>query len=54
MRSFTFTYLEVSMFGSFERRLTVQAKTDKSAWRKLSQIQGNRDFQQIQLVEVRA
>lgn len=49
MKTFTFTYLEVSMFGSFPREKEIKAKTEASALKKLSQLQGNRDFQNIQL-----
>lgn len=49
MKTYTFFYTEVSMFGSFERRSFVTAKTERSAWKKFFQIQGNRDFRNIQI-----
>lgn len=49
MKTFTFNYLEVSMFGSFPRVKEIKAKNPESALKKLYLIMGNRDFQNIEI-----
>lgn len=53
MKSYHFSYVECSMFGEFPRLQEIKARTEASARKKLSQICGNRDFQNITLVSVR-
>lgn len=49
MKTFTFTYVEVSIAGEHKRQTEVKALTEKSAWKKLFQVMGNRTFENIQL-----
>jgi len=44
MKTFKFDIKEYWFGGVKERELEVQARTEKSAWRKILQIKGNRDW----------
>jgi len=48
MKTYTFTYDEVSIAGTFRRTETVRAKNERSAFKKLYDIKGNRDFENIE------
>jgi len=48
MKTYIFTYDEVSIAGTFRRTETVRAKNEASAFKKLWNIKGNRDFDNVE------